>query len=168
VGPAQHPRAARLQNEAVAPAADRPRGQAAGEPPREPRFAGAAIPAADQAERGEPVVVQPLVKSLLFSGMSQPDLGAAVDPAELDRARRAIDDYLARLEIPPQARESSVSKLVERHRLIESPEWTSGDRLVFEVHRLRPASGGSSGDPHLETAYTVPADGSRVHTVVLE
>jgi len=120
-------------------------------------------------ERGEPVVVQPLVKSLLFSGMSQPDLGAAVDPAELDRARRAIDDYLARLEIPPQARESSVSKLVERHRLIESPEWTSGDRLVFEVHRLRagvPVD--PPGDPHLETAYTVPADGSRVHTVVLE
>jgi len=24
------------------------------------------------------------------------------------------------------------------------------------------------GDPHLETAYTVPADGTRVHTVVLE
>jgi hypothetical protein len=120
-------------------------------------------------ERGEPVVVQPLVKSLLFSGMSQPELGAAVDPGELDRARRAIDDYFARLEIPPEARESSVSKLIDRRQLIESPEWASGDRLVFEVRRLKAgAPANSSGDPYLERAYTVPSDGTRVHTVVLE
>jgi len=120
------------------------------------------------SDQGEEVLIQPLLKALVFSGMSQLDLSAATGAAELTAARQAVDDYFAQLGFPREARESTVSQLLARRQSVASPEWGGGDRLRFEV-RSFPASAPADapGRVVVEMEYIIQKVGPRIHDVVL-
>jgi len=120
------------------------------------------------------VVVPHYVKTVVYTGMTTEDLSTESDSDQHTALRQAIDDYLAGLHFPADQRTPMAVKLSANPMLAASAELKAASVVTFQIYARDAPDGGAAPatapkeSPIMSVSYTIPTDGARVHSVILE
>ena len=115
------------------------------------------------------VTIFPYVQTVVYTGMSGEELKATANAAARDVTRRSVQEWLTRLNVPPEKQAPAIAQLFEEPQLHAIERLIADDQLEMTLSVLKQDETGAEVVKVLARQnFKVPGDGTAAHFILLE